>query len=409
MAGVALPARSDSVDDGQVAVKADAGQEKDAAVAVQGEEGTGDLARNQAEHPLVGPLHCKQGQGEGQQEVRNGQVKEEGVSQGEGAGTTSLGVSVASDHTQYKHVAHKSQEEHQNVHDRGVPLCKTVAVLLKAWGGLSLARCKSDVTLGIRAVAKPLASYVWIWPWTIHHKTIFSGAIHRPQEERPGLCATFIPCILGCKVAQDNGDSCCVPFLPGALIALRTSIRSRYNIEGSVCDDWVVMACLPLYPRCSASSTLKEEGEVNNLQLIRDFELGRDIVDNIVSAVYSSRKTICVVSRNFLRSEWCSLELQLASYRLFDEHRDVLLLVFLEEISARQVSSYHRMRKVMLKKTYLQWPGSDCTNPTQAQELFWNQLRRAMRSGSRREAEEQYSDGSKEEETGTVENYFLLP
>ncbi|XP_030605167.1 toll-like receptor 21 [Archocentrus centrarchus] len=122
----------------------------------------------------------------------------------------------------------------------------------------------------------------------------------------------------------------------------------------------------------------------------RDFELGRDIVDNIVSAVYSSRKTICVVSRNFLRSEWCSLEIQLASYRLFDEHRDVLLLVFLEPISERQLSSYHRMRKVMLKKTYLQWPGSHCNNPMQAQELFWNQLRRAIKTGNRVETEESY-------------------
>uniref|UniRef100_A0A668A5Z3 Toll-like receptor 21 n=1 Tax=Myripristis murdjan TaxID=586833 RepID=A0A668A5Z3_9TELE len=114
----------------------------------------------------------------------------------------------------------------------------------------------------------------------------------------------------------------------------------------------------------------------------RDFELGRDIVSNIVSAVYGSRKTICVVSRNFLQSEWCSLEIQLASYRLFDEHRDVLLLVFLEQIPERQLSSYHRMRKVMLKKTYLQWPGSDCTDPVQAQDLFWNKLRRALRKGS---------------------------
>nr|XP_040020515.1 toll-like receptor 21 [Gasterosteus aculeatus aculeatus]XP_040020516.1 toll-like receptor 21 [Gasterosteus aculeatus aculeatus]XP_040020517.1 toll-like receptor 21 [Gasterosteus aculeatus aculeatus] len=159
------------------------------------------------------------------------------------------------------------------------------------------------------------------------------------------------------------------------------------------------------------------EGNGSSLKLClhhRDFELGRDIVDNIVSAVYSSRKTICVVSRNFLKSEWCSLEIQLASYRLFDEHRDVLLLVFLEEISQRQVSSYHRMRKVMLKKTYLQWPGSDCTNPTQAQELFWNKLRRAMRSGSNPETEEQHSEGCKEEnretETHTSdEKYYLLP
>ncbi|KAM9353510.1 toll-like receptor 21 [Symphorus nematophorus] len=150
----------------------------------------------------------------------------------------------------------------------------------------------------------------------------------------------------------------------------------------------------------------------------RDFELGRDIVDNIVSAVYSSRKTICVVSRNFLRSEWCSLEIQLASYRLFDEHRDVLLLVFLEPISERQLSSYHRMRKVMLKKTYLQWPGSDCMDPTQAQDLFWNQLCRAIRTGSRIATEESYSSEGRVTESEEAEhfeshtsdeNYYLLP
>ncbi|XP_032374518.1 toll-like receptor 21 [Etheostoma spectabile] len=160
------------------------------------------------------------------------------------------------------------------------------------------------------------------------------------------------------------------------------------------------------------------EGNESSFKLClhhRDFELGRNIVDNIVSAVYSSRKTICVVSRNFLRSEWCSLEIQLASYRLFDEHRDILLLVFLEPISERQMSSYHRMRKVMLKKTYVQWPGSDCTNPTQAQELFWYHLRRAMRTGSRLNTEENYKSKCCEEGTehfetqSSDENYYLKP
>ncbi|CAB1417813.1 unnamed protein product [Pleuronectes platessa] len=142
----------------------------------------------------------------------------------------------------------------------------------------------------------------------------------------------------------------------------------------------------------------------------RDFELGRDIVDNIVSAVYSSRKTICVVSRNFLQSEWCSLEIQLASYRLFDEHRDVLLLVFLEPISERKLSSYHRMRKVMLKKTYLQWPCSDCTDPTQAQDLFWNQLRRGIRMESRLETEDSTKCDDKAEHLETSdEKCYLLP
>ncbi|KAK5861858.1 hypothetical protein PBY51_017302 [Eleginops maclovinus] len=147
------------------------------------------------------------------------------------------------------------------------------------------------------------------------------------------------------------------------------------------------------------------EGNKSSFKLClhhRDFELGRNIVDNIVSAVYNSRKTICVVSRKFLTSEWCSLEIQLASYRLFAEHRDVLLLVFLEQISEKQVSSYHRMRKVMLKKTYLQWPSSDCPDQMHVQELFWNQLRRAIRSGSRQEAEEVNTDDREEQEPGNT-------
>ncbi|KAF1388157.1 hypothetical protein PFLUV_G00087300 [Perca fluviatilis] len=74
------------------------------------------------------------------------------------------------------------------------------------------------------------------------------------------LCATFVPCILGCKVAQDNGDSYCLPFLPGTMIALRTSIRSKYHIDGSVCDDWVIMACLPLCGLCQMAREQKRRG-----------------------------------------------------------------------------------------------------------------------------------------------------
>lgn len=137
------------------------------------------------------------------------------------------------------------------------------------------------------------------------------------------------------------------------------------------------------------------EGNGSSLKLClhhRDFELGRAIVDNIVSAVYGSRKTVCVVSRSFLRSEWCSMEIQLASYRLFHELRDVLLLVFLEPIPERELSAYHRMRKVMLKKTYLQWPGTDCTDPVQAQNLFWNQLKRALGSENSRSQEAEHNE-----------------
>uniref|UniRef100_A0A4W5QFY8 TIR domain-containing protein n=1 Tax=Hucho hucho TaxID=62062 RepID=A0A4W5QFY8_9TELE len=91
----------------------------------------------------------------------------------------------------------------------------------------------------------------------------------------------------------------------------------------------------------------------------RDFELGKDIVDNITDSLYSSRRTVCLVSRHYLRSNWCSLEMKLATDRLRVEQRDILILVFLEDISPHQLST----------RTYLDWP----KEPEQYQD-FWDRL-----------------------------------
>lgn len=114
----------------------------------------------------------------------------------------------------------------------------------------------------------------------------------------------------------------------------------------------------------------------------RDFHPGRYIIDNIVDSIHNSRHTICIISRKYLRSEWCSMEIQLASYRLFDELKDVLIPIFLEDIPKKELSAYHRMRKVMLKKTYISWPSDP-----EAQKLFWAKLRFALK-GSRSDEEE---------------------
>ncbi|XP_048476287.1 toll-like receptor 13 [Rhincodon typus] len=110
----------------------------------------------------------------------------------------------------------------------------------------------------------------------------------------------------------------------------------------------------------------------------RDFELGKYIIDNIVDSIYQSRKTICVMSRNYLESEWCSMELELASYRLFHELKDVVILIFLEKIPEAELSTYHKMRKVTKKKTYIQWP-----TDVEAQKLFWIKVREAIKGSSR--------------------------
>ncbi|KAK0148269.1 Toll-like receptor 13 [Merluccius polli] len=107
----------------------------------------------------------------------------------------------------------------------------------------------------------------------------------------------------------------------------------------------------------------------------RDFQPGRSIMDNITDAIYGSRKTICVVSRNYLESEWCSREIQVASFRLFDEQKDVLILVFLEDIPTQQLSPYYRMRRLLKSQTYLSWSRAGA-HP----DLFWEKLRQALKT-----------------------------
>ncbi|XP_010792762.1 toll-like receptor 22 [Notothenia coriiceps] len=109
----------------------------------------------------------------------------------------------------------------------------------------------------------------------------------------------------------------------------------------------------------------------------RDFQPGKPIIENITDAIYGSRKTICVITRRYLQSEWCSREIQMASFRLLDEQKDVLILIFLEDIPAHQLSPYYRMRKLLKKRSYLSWPQAG-----QHTGVFWQNVRRALEAGS---------------------------
>uniref|UniRef100_A0A8C5MZ28 TIR domain-containing protein n=1 Tax=Leptobrachium leishanense TaxID=445787 RepID=A0A8C5MZ28_9ANUR len=115
----------------------------------------------------------------------------------------------------------------------------------------------------------------------------------------------------------------------------------------------------------------------------RDFEIGRDIVENIVDSIYKSRWTVCVITRSYLQSHWCSLEMRMATYRLIAENKDSLLLIFLDKISKEEIQCYHRLTKLLDKKTYLEWP-----DERNGQELFWARLRKVIGGHIERNYEE---------------------
>ncbi|KAM4636937.1 uncharacterized protein O3C94_017964 [Discoglossus pictus] len=105
----------------------------------------------------------------------------------------------------------------------------------------------------------------------------------------------------------------------------------------------------------------------------RDFEVGKDIVDNIVDSIYKSKCTICLITRSYLQSHWCSLELRISTYRLVAENKDSLIIIFLDNISREELQLYHRLTKLLDTKTYLNWP-----DDVNAQQVFWERLRKVI-------------------------------
>ncbi|XP_013383989.1 toll-like receptor 13 [Lingula anatina] len=103
----------------------------------------------------------------------------------------------------------------------------------------------------------------------------------------------------------------------------------------------------------------------------RDFIVGHDILDNIVDALEVSRKTILVLSNNFAQSQWCQLEMTMAHHKLFDENKDILVLILLEDIKPENLSN--RLTLLLRKQTYIEWPREE-----EGQDLFWERVKAAL-------------------------------
>src|SRR5260221_716279 len=102
-----------------------------------------------------------------------------------------------------------------------------------------------------------------------------------------------------------------------------------------------------------------------------DFIGGYYILENIVRAIECSKKTILILTKNFLESIWCEFELQMATAHSLTKGRSMVIAVVLEELPLTLMSS--DLMKQTCHNGYIKW-----SDNLAEQEEFWSQLREAL-------------------------------
>ena len=71
----------------------------------------------------------------------------------------------------------------------------------------------------------------------------------------------------------------------------------------------------------------------------RDFMAGNPIAENIVDAVTRSRKTVLIITNNFLKSDWCIYEFRMAlmESNYSRDGRDIFVIIMLENVPSNSL------------------------------------------------------------------------
>ncbi|KAK3612006.1 hypothetical protein CHS0354_021680 [Potamilus streckersoni] len=103
----------------------------------------------------------------------------------------------------------------------------------------------------------------------------------------------------------------------------------------------------------------------------RDFTPGVSIPENIIRAISSSRRTVFVLSKNFLQSYWCKYELNMA--RIESEKKDRKLVVVVMYINVSNDIIPLDVMEVIRSQTYIEYPDDE-----RVREVFWKRLKASI-------------------------------
>ena len=104
----------------------------------------------------------------------------------------------------------------------------------------------------------------------------------------------------------------------------------------------------------------------------RNFLPGEYIAVNIISAIEASRRTILVVTKKFIKSNWCYFETQAAqSHHILNQKKALIAIVF---PGVHKAANKNRvLSQVLDMVTYLEWPARE-----EERSDFWLKLKTAL-------------------------------
>ena len=146
----------------------------------------------------------------------------------------------------------------------------------------------------------------------------------------------------------------------------------RYDAFVSYHDDsvgWIKSDMLPSLEECDDPLKLCLHD--------RDFIVGNAVNENIMNSIQNSRKTVLLINRDFINSNWCKFETEMVHLESVNKGRDIVIAILLEPASVllKHPIMYQTLRTLLRKRTYIEWP----RNRLQ-QDMFWEKVYEAIRN-----------------------------
>ena len=125
---------------------------------------------------------------------------------------------------------------------------------------------------------------------------------------------------------------------------------------------------------------LENENKIRLCLPARDFELGRPIIESIIESIDKSRKTLLIISPNFIKENMRKFEMRLALQKL-EFKGNVLVVAMLQRVENKKMKIVRRA--LFEEKIKLKW-----SEDSKKQVLFWEQLIDALDVPEREEVRE---------------------